>query len=59
MKENQAQIPNDQTHTLAYSVQRIRESHEHVNLREVDENVDGEMRKEEKWSSHQQVMKMM
>ena len=39
-----------------YSVQRIGESHEHVNLRGVDESVDGDMRKEEKWSSHQQVM---
>ena len=39
-----------------YSVQLIGESHEHVNLRGVDESVDGDMRKEEKWSSHQQVM---
>ena len=28
-----------------------------MNLRGVDGNVDGEMRKEEKWSSHQWIMK--
>ena len=28
-----------------YSVQHIRESHEHVNLRGVDGNIDGEMTK--------------
>ena len=39
-----------------YSEQCIGESHEHVNLKEVDENVDDETRKEEKWSSHQQIM---
>ena len=53
MKENQDQIPNDQTHTFMYSVQRIGKPHEHVNLKGADENVDSEMRKEEKWSSHQ------
>ena len=28
-----------------------------MNLRGVDGNVDGKMRKEEKWSSHQWIMK--
>ena len=55
-KENQAQIPNDQTQTFVYSVQRIGKSYEHVSLKGVDENVDGEMRNDEKWSSHQQIM---
>ena len=31
-----------------YSVQHIRESHEHVNLRGVNNNSDGEMKKEKK-----------
>ena len=56
IKENKDQIPNDQTHTLVYNVHRIGKSHERVNLKGVDGNIDGEMRKDEKWSSHQQVM---
>ena len=36
-----------------YNVQRIGKSHEHVNLR----GVNGEMKRKEKWSSHQWIMK--